>query len=127
DHWARAIRLMILDRIRGAERLSAHLTDEQKALLEARAATARRQDEGKALLDGLGEEWHDHPVYIFTRVQRARLAGLFEQAVAWLQRAPADVPEPGVWWDERLRIAEALLRDGKPQAAFDAVAGFTRG
>lgn len=127
DHWARAVRLMMHDRIRGAERLSAHFTEAQKDLLAARAATARRQDDGKALLDALGEEWETHPVYIYTRVQRARMAGLYEQAVDWLEKAPAEVPEPREWWDERLHIAEALLRDGKPQAAFDAVAGFTQG
>jgi len=127
DHWDRAVRLMMHDRIRGAERLEDHFTAEQKDLLAARAATARRQDDGKALLDALGEEMQTHPVYIYTRVQRARLAGLYEQAVEWLKQAPADAPEPGEWWRERLRISETLLRDGKPQAAFDAVAGFTQG
>ncbi|GHA36278.1 lytic transglycosylase [Devosia pacifica] len=127
DDWVRVERLLMHDRIRPAERAAERLSDEQKSLIEARAATARRQSDGKALLDALPDEYAEHPVTIFTRVQRARMAGLYEQAVEWLEKASEDAVAPEVWWTERNRIARDLLADGKPELAYRAVAGFTQG
>lgn len=127
DHWERAVRLMMHDRVRGAERLMAHLTPAQKSLVVARAATSRRQSDGKARLDAVDASLHDHPVYIFTRVQRARLAGLYEQALDWLDKAEGDLPEAAEWWYERRSITRALLAQGQPALAYRAAAGYTQG
>jgi len=127
DHWERVVRLMMHDRIRAAERIEDHLTAAQRSLLTARAATARRQDNGKALLDAVDPSLHDHPVYIYTRVQRARLAGLYEQAIDWLDKAEGELPEAAEWWYERRTITRALLADGQPELAYRAAAGYTDG
>lgn len=127
DHWDRAVRLMMHDRVRGAERLMEHFTQAQKSLIGARAATSRRQSDGKALLDAVDASLHDHPVYIFTRVQRARLAGLYEQALDWLDKAKGDLPEAAEWWYERRTITRALLAEGRPDLAYRAAAGYTQG
>ncbi|GLQ56257.1 lytic transglycosylase domain-containing protein [Devosia nitrariae] len=127
DHWDRAVRLMMHDRVRGAERLMEHFTPAQKSLVIARAATSRRQSDGKALLDAVDTSLHDHPLYVFTRVQRARLAGLHEQALDWLDKAEGDVPEVAEWWYERRTITRALLAESRPDLAYRAAAGYSQG
>jgi soluble lytic murein transglycosylase len=127
EHWQRATMLMMHDHIRAAERLESHFDDAQIGLIAARAATARGEPDGKDLLDTVDARLHEHPVYLFTRVQRAHAAGLLEEAVRWLEQSPADVPEAGEWWIVRDEISRAALADGDVHLAYRAIAGFEVG
>lgn len=127
DHWARAVHLMMHDRATGAERLFGFLTDGQKELARARNATSRGDKNGKALLDALPEEWQSDPLYIFTRVQRARDAGLYASAVDWLDKATGELPDAAEWWYERRTIVRKLLAAGEHKLAYRAAAGYTTG
>jgi soluble lytic murein transglycosylase len=127
DHWARVGLLMMHDRIRAAERIADRLTPAQITLLEARAATAREQSDGRARLDRVDRSLREHPVYIYTRAQRARAAELYDQAADWLARQPQDAPESTLWWNERRLVAERLLAAGNAERAFEVVAGFAEG
>ena len=127
DHWARAVHLMMHDRASATERLFGFLTEGQKLLARARNATSREAKNGKALLDALPEEWQSDPIYIYTRVQRARPSGLYASAVDWLDKAPSDVPDSAEWWYERRAIIRKLLEAGEEKLAYRAAAGYTEG
>ncbi|MBU1335862.1 MAG: lytic transglycosylase domain-containing protein [Alphaproteobacteria bacterium] len=126
-HWARAVHLMMHDRARGSERLLPHLTEAQKSLVVARAAVSRNAGNAKALLDDVDESLHDHPVYLYSRAQRARQFALWESAVDWLNRAPEVLPDSAEWWYERRTLIRQLLNEGEPALAYQAAAGYRRG
>ncbi len=126
-HWARATYLMMHDRAQGSERLLPYLSEAQKTLVVARAAVSRDAPNAKALLDKVDPAVRDHPVYQFSRAQRARQFELWDDAVAWLNRAKGEVPEATLWWGERRGLIRQLLAAGKPELAFAAAAGFTHG
>jgi soluble lytic murein transglycosylase len=127
DHWTRSSMLLMHDRIRAVERIAEHLTPAQVTLLEARAATARDQSDGRALLDQVDASLRTHPVYIFTRVQRAREADLFDQAADWLAQQPSGPEESTLWWNERRLVAEGLLAAVDAERAYEVAAGFSNG
>lgn len=127
DHWARAVHLMMNDRATATERLFPFMTDGQKQLAQARNAVSRDDKNAKALLDALPEEWQTDPVYLFSRVQRARQAGLYASAVDWLDKAKGDLPDSAEWWYERRAIVRKLIADGEPKLAYRAAAGYTDG
>lgn len=127
DHWARAMRLMMHDRAKGSERLLGFFDEAQKSLVVARAAVSRNDADAKARLDAVHPSMQTNPVFIFSRAQRARQFELWESAVEWLNKAPAEVPEAGEWWDEREILARQLLALGDTRLAFEAAAGQTNG
>ncbi|SEP70851.1 soluble lytic murein transglycosylase [Devosia sp. YR412] len=126
-HWARAMHLMMHDRARGSERLLPHLTAAQKTLVVARAAVSRDDKDAKALLDKVDPSLRSNPVYIFSRAQRARQFELWSDAVAWLDKAPATVPDADEWWYERRVLLRKLLDTGQPALAYRVAAGYTNG
>ena len=126
-HWARAVHLMMNDRASGVERLMQYLSPAQKSLAVARNATSRKDDDAKKLLDAVDPAYRDNPVYIFSRVQRAEQAGLYESAIDWLDKAKGDVPDAALWWSERRGLIRQLLADGDAKLAFRAAAGYRHG
>lgn len=126
-HWARAMHLMMHDRARGSERLLPYLSEAQQGLVVARAAVSRDDADAKALLDKVDPSLHDNPVYVFSRAQRARQFELWTDAVDWLDKAPAVVPDSAEWWYERRTLMRKLLDIGQPDLAYRAAAGYTHG
>jgi len=126
-HWARAMHLMMHDRARGSERLLPFLTEEQKTLVEARAAVSRKADNAKALLDKVDPAYQDNPVFIFSRVQRARQFELWQDAADWLEKATGEVPDAAEWWSERRLLLRQMLDAGEIDLAFQVAAGYTNG
>ncbi|MDB5506466.1 MAG: lytic transglycosylase protein [Devosia sp.] len=127
DHWARAVHLMMHDRAKASERLLSFLTEAQESLVVARAAVSRDAKNAKALLDKVDVTLQTNPVYLFSRVQRARQAGLLESAVDWLGKATGPMPDAAEWWYERRTIVRALLGKGEPELAYAAADGFVDG
>lgn len=127
SHWKRAVHLMMHDRARGSERLLPHLTEAQKSLVVARAAVSRNANNAKALLDAVDPSLQDHPVFIFSRAQRARQFELWESAVDWFDKAPEVLPDAAEWWYERRTLVRQLLEVGEPGLAYRAAAGYSRG
>ncbi|WDR06111.1 lytic transglycosylase domain-containing protein [Devosia rhodophyticola] len=126
-HWARAVHLMMNDRASGSERLLPMLSTGQQSLVVARAAVSRNESNAKALLDKVDPAFQNDPVYIFSRVQRARQAGLLDSAVDWLAKAKGDLPDADDWWYERRTLLRAALSAGKATTAYVAAAGYTKG
>ncbi|WEK06515.1 MAG: lytic transglycosylase domain-containing protein [Candidatus Devosia phytovorans] len=126
-HWARAMHLMMHDRARGSERLLPHLSEAQTSLIVARAAVSRNDADAKALLDKVDPSLRGNAVYIFSRAQRARQFELWDSAVSWLDKAPAELIDADEWWYERRILVRKLLDVGYPELAYRAAAGYTDG
>ena len=127
SHWARAVHLMMHDRARASERLLPFLTPAQTSLVVARAAVSRNDSDAKKKLDGVDASMRSDPVFIYSRVQRARQFELWQSAVDWLAKAPTDVPDAEEWWYERRALVRQLLNVGEPKLAYQAAAGYTKG
>ena len=127
SHWARAVHLMMNDRASGVERLLSVLSPAQKSLAVARIAVSRKAKDAKALLDKVDPTMTGHPVFLFSRAQRARQADLYESAVEWLNKAQGPLPDAEEWWYERRTLVRNLLADGNAQLAYKAAAGYTEG
>ena len=126
-HWKRAVHLMMHDRAQGSERLIPFLSTEQVSLVVARAAVSRNAANAKALLDAVEPSMQANPVFIFSRAQRARQFELWQSAVDWLAKAPAELPDAAEWWYERRTLVRKLLDAGQPGLAYQAAAGYTTG
>ena len=126
-HWARAVHLMMHDRASGVERLLPHLSAGQASLARARIAVSRNAKNAKQLLDAVDPAYRSHPVYIFSRAQRACQFELWDEAVAWLDKASGKLPDAAEWWYERRTLTRQLLALRKPQLAYRAAAGYRDG
>lgn len=126
-HWARAVHLMMHDRASGVERLLPYLSEGQKSLAIARIAVSRNAKNAKKLLDAVDPAFRTHPVYIFSRAQRARQFELWDDALAWLDKGKGDLPDAAEWWYERRTLTRQLLAAGKPALAYRAAAGYREG
>lgn len=126
-HWARAVNLMMNDRARGSERLLPYLSEEQASLVVARAAVSRNDADAKKRLDSVDRSMQSNPVFIFSRVQRARQFELWQSAVDWLAKAPDTLPNADQWWYERRALLRKLLDAGEPKLAYAVAAGYKNG
>lgn len=126
-HWARAVHLMMNDRASGVERLLPYLSAGQKSLAMARIAVSRNSKNAKKLLDAVDPAFQSHPVFLFSRAQRARQFELWDDAVAWLNKGKGDLPDAAEWWYERRTLTRQLLALGKPKLAYEAAAGYRDG
>lgn len=109
-HWKRAVHLMMHDRVRGAERLSGFLNSGQNALVAARAAVARKQNNARAKLDQVPSAYRTHPVYHFSKGQYLRRAGQYSAAVDAFNAVGAGaLPDAAEWWYERRYLTRQLV------------------
>lgn len=126
-HWDRAVYLMMHDRASAVERIIGELSPAQRSLATARNAVSRNDKDAKKLLDSVDPSLTNHPVFLFSRAQRARQFQLWDDAIAFLDRAGPDVPESAEWWYERRLLTRQLLAQGDPGRAYKAAAGYTKG
>jgi soluble lytic murein transglycosylase len=126
-HWDRAVHLMMHDRATGVERIMHFLSPGQKSLAVARNAVSRNAKNAKALLDKVDPAFTDHPVFLYSRAQRARQFELWDDAVAWLNKASGEVPDAAEWWYERRRLTRQLLALEQYELAYEASAGYQHG
>jgi soluble lytic murein transglycosylase len=127
DHWARALHLMMHDRAAGVERLFAYMTDAQKSLAIARNAVSRNRKDAKKLLDAVDPSMQSNPVFLLSRAQRARQFELWDDAVAWLDKAKGNFPDAAEFWYERRALTRQLIALGKYSLAYKASAGYRAG
>lgn len=127
DHWTRAVHLMMNDRAAAVERLLPDLSKAQASLAIARNAVSRKASDAKALLDKVDPSMQSHPVFIYSRAQRARQAQLWSSAVDWLNKAKGDLPDAEEWWYERRTLIRQMLNAGQPALAFKAADTYRNG
>jgi len=126
-HWARAVHLMMNDRASAVERLLPLLSPAQKSLAVARIAVSRNAKNAKALLDAVDPAYRTHPVYLYSRAQRARQAELYESAIDWLNKAKGDLPDAAEFWYERRTLIRQLLASGDAKLAYKAADSYREG
>lgn len=126
-HWARAVHLMMHDRATGVERLFKFMTPAQKSLAVARNAVSRNAKNAKKLLDAVDPSMHSNPVYLFSRGQRARQFELWDDAIAWLDKAKGIPPDAEEFWYERRTLTRQLLALGEVKRAYRASDGYREG
>lgn len=127
DHWDRAVYLMMHDRAKGVERLMPFMTEAQKSLAVARNAVSRNAKDAKKKLDDVDPSMRSHPVYLFSRAQRARQFDLWDDAVSWLNKAKGELPAAAEWWYERRTLTRQLMALGKYDLAYKAADGYRTG
>lgn len=127
DHWARAMHLMMHDRASGVERVLSLLTPAQKSLAVARNAVSRNDKDAKKLLDSVDASMQSNPVYYLSRAQRARQFELWDDAIAWLDKATGDAPDAAEFWYERRTLIRQLLGKNDAKRAYLAAAHYTDG
>ena len=126
-HWARAVHLMMHDRASAVERLLEFMTPAQKSLAIARNAVSRNAKNAKKLLDSVDPSMQSHPVFLFSRAQRARQFELWDDAIAWLNKAKGDAPDAAEFWYERRTLIRQLLSKDDARRAYLAAAHYTDG
>lgn len=126
-HWDRAVHLMMHDRASGVERLMKFMSPAQKSLAVARNATSRNDKDAKKLLDTVDPVMKTHPVFYYSRAQRARQFELWDDAISWLDKGNGDVPDAAEFWYERRALTRQLLAIGEVKRAYRAAAGYTEG
>lgn len=127
SHWARAVHLMMHDRAAAVERLYKFMTPAQKSLAVARNAVSRDAKDAKKLLDSVDPSMQSHSVFAFSRAQRARQFELWDDAIAWLDKAKGDVPDAAEFWYERRALIRQLLARNDAKRAYLAAARYTEG
>jgi soluble lytic murein transglycosylase len=127
DHWARAEHLMMSDRASAVERLIKFMTPAQKSLAVARNAVSRNDANALALLDKVDPAYKTNPIYYFSRAQRSSQAGLWDDAIAYLNKGQANDPDAEDWWYERRTLIRKLLAQGDAARAYRAAAAYTSG
>lgn len=126
-HWDRAVHLMMHDRASGVERLMKFLSPAQKTLAIARNAVSRNAKNAKKLLDNVDPSMTSHPVFQFSRAQRARQFELWDDAISWLDKAGTNPPDAVEFGFERRALTRQLLARGEVERAYKASAGFSDG
>lgn len=126
-HWARAMHLMMHDRATGVERLLKFMTPAQQSLTVARNAVSRNAKDAKKLLDAVDPSMQSNPVFLFSRAQRARQFELWDDAIAWLDKAKGTPPDAEEFWYERRILTRQLLALGEVKRAYRAADGYREG
>ena len=127
DHWRRAEHLMMADQASAVERLFKFMTPAQKSLAVARVAVTRNTADAKTLLDKVDASMKTNPIYYFSRAERAHQAGLWDDAIAYLNKGRANDPDPEDWWYERRNVIHDLLAAGDAQRAFKVASSYVSG
>ena len=126
-HWARAMHLMMNDRASAVERLTKFLTPAQQSLAVARNAVSRNAKDAKKLLDAVDPSMQSNPVFLFSRAQRSRQFELWDDAIAWLDKAKGEFPDAEDFWYERRGLVRQLLSLGEVKRAYRAADGYRSG
>ena len=125
DHSDRADYLLYYDRAKGAERLTRFLSRDEKKLIAARAAVARRSKNALNALKAVPASLRNRPGYMFSLGKYYRRSGQLQKAAQTYIRASTDknqLTSPLSWWKEKRLLARMLLEKREFQLAYQVVA-----
>ena len=118
DHEARLDRLIWDRQRRGAYRMLRRVNGEAKVLGRARLALMESSPRVDAAIAQVPAELRQRPGLVFERVRWRRLKGRYDDAVAFLIPAPAELGRAGPWWRERRILARKALYRGHISEAY---------
>lgn len=118
DHAARLDRLIWDGQDVAARRMYPLVDDERQAVAEARLLLAAEARGAESALGRVPEALRLEPGLLYERIRRLRRQDQDSEAARLLQKAPAELPRPALWWTERQLIARRLLRGGDGEQAY---------
>ncbi|NDU99455.1 lytic transglycosylase domain-containing protein [Pseudoroseicyclus tamaricis] len=121
-HPARVEAMLWRWRTRDAERLLPFLSQSERALAEARIALIRGEGDAAEKIAAVPADLAGHPGLAVDRMNRAADEGDYTQAIAIMSAqsgSAAELGQPFRWASWRASLARWLMRDGRPQEAYD--------
>lgn len=124
-HEVRLDRLLWQNRVAEAKRMLTRVSSGWRALAEARMALRADADGVNAMIARIPPALQNDPGLAFERFdwrfRRDRNDDAAETLIA-ASKSPQSLGDPDAWGDRRASLARALLRDGKPKAAYRVAA-----
>ncbi|MDQ0454210.1 soluble lytic murein transglycosylase [Rhizobium paknamense] len=123
DHKARMDLLMYRGRTSQAKRFAG--LGQAQSLYAAWDAVLSKSSRAVALIKAVDARWASDPALLFARIEYQRRQENYEEAAKLLMQAPRDPAQlvnPGEWWNERRIVARGLADDGKFRAAYQVAA-----
>jgi soluble lytic murein transglycosylase len=125
DHFIRANQMLYRDRVSSAARMKPYLTDQQRQLLDARAAVSKGNKKAIAMLNDLPKSMRNSPHAQFSLAQAYRRSEQFDKAAKKLlavkATSAADIINPKEWWIERRVLAREFLELKQSKTAYRIV------
>jgi soluble lytic murein transglycosylase len=118
DHRFRMERMLYAERVKSAQRLSAHAGAPE---LQAAWAAVLRNDKTATKLLAAVPGVQRSAGYIFVEAKRLRRAKKFAEAAAVMEKAPRDAQalvDPDAWWVERRVLSRELMDAGQINLAY---------
>ncbi|NTF06973.1 lytic transglycosylase domain-containing protein [Agrobacterium rubi] len=123
DHKARMDYLMYRNRVSQAKRFAD--LGKVPQLYTAWAAVLQKSKTAAVVLNAVPAAMRNDPAYLFARIENLRHQQKYEEAAALLAQAPKDpaqLGDPGEWWNERRIVARGLADLGDFKQAYNIVA-----
>lgn len=114
-------RLLWSDDNAGARRQLTRASGEARDLGEARLKLKTNMGRADAVVASLPPSLRNNPAIIYEHAHALRRAGRDQDAWAVMARAPATVPHPERWWNERHIMARDALKAGSYRRAYEIV------
>jgi soluble lytic murein transglycosylase len=123
DHIARLERLLWDRQVRAARRQSKRVPRKWRTLADARISLMVRSRRAKRRLNAVKRGLRDNEGLLFEEMRWRRRTRKMEQAIALLDKAPANPVRPDRWWHERRLLARWALYEEKPALAYRLASG----
>lgn len=121
DNWQRLDRLIWDNQTEAARRMLPLVTQDYRALAEARLALATVGPHADALVARVPAPLRSDPGLVFEQLRWDRKKDMVDAAAQILLAQSGDPVHPGAWWGERQLIARRVLATGNAQEAYKLV------
>lgn len=122
DHWARLDYLLWRGQHHGAQRASWYVSGPRKTLANARLKLSRQSAGVDQAIKRVPAELLNDPGLVYERIRWRRQRQLTDPAFELLREAPPPGLFERKWWVERRIIIRRLLRQNRPQDAYQIAA-----
>ncbi len=122
DHALRLDRLLWSGQLAPARRQLPRVSTDARYLGEARIALQSQQAGAEPLVAALPDAFRGNPGMLFDRARWLRRTGRLDEALSALRAPPQPLDHGSAWWAERDLLAQRLLDNERPDAAYDLYA-----
>jgi soluble lytic murein transglycosylase len=121
DNWQRLDRLIWDNQVEAARRMLPLVTQDYRALGEARLALATGAARADAMVARVPAALRADPGLVFEQLRWDRKKDMVDVAAQILLAQSGDPVHPAAWWGERQLIARRMLAGGNAQQAYKVV------